>query len=219
MIAPSPDWFVGVNGLPLLVNGQWIEQVDFPLYSWDAGSDSGASFTSPDLDTVPKEPIALITTGPLAGAAPLGFFRFQRRQSTLLYGSGVNPEGSLSVLSGVPRLGQTMTIGLADPSGTLAVPASTFLIATDLPSPFFPAGILVPNVGLGAPGSPGELLLGGSIVEYLTGSSWTGTPVAYSVPIPNLAGLVDASFYLQGVLVAPTPRFGLTEALELHIGP
>jgi len=42
------------------------------------------------------------------------------------------------------------------------------------------------------------------------------------VPIPNLAGLVDASFYLQGVLVAqaaPGLRFGLTEALELHIGP
>lgn len=219
MIAPSPDWFVGVSGQPLLVGGQWLEQLDVPLFAWDAGSDSGPGFVGPNVDTVPKEPIALIASGPLGGAAQLGIFRFQRRLSTLVYGSGINPAGSLTVLGGVPRLGQTMTLGLADPSGSLAVPAATYLAATDAPGPFFPAGILVQNTGLSMAGTPGEFLLGGNLVESLNGASWNGTSVPFSVPIPNLPGLVDASFYLQGIFLAPTPRIGLTEALELHIGP
>ena len=31
MIAPSPDWFVGVSGLPLFKNGQWRDEVRVEL--------------------------------------------------------------------------------------------------------------------------------------------------------------------------------------------
>lgn len=216
MIAPSPDWFVGVRGLALLSGGAW-QDVDVPLFAWDAGTDSGAAYTSPDVDTVPKQPIAAITSGALANGTPLGTFRFRRRWSTLVYGSGVNPAGSLGVVSGQPRLGQTLTVGLADPSGTLAVPASTFLYATDAPTPFFPAGLVVPNVGLSGPGAPGELLVGGNVLEALSGASWTGSPVSFPLQIPFQAGLVGQSFWLQGILIGP-PRIGLTEALEIKIG-
>ncbi len=216
MIAPSPDWFVGVHGLALLSGGAW-QDVDVPLFAYDAGTDSGTTFTSLDANTVPKAPIAAITSGGLANGTPLGTFRFRRRWSTLVYGSGVNPAGSLGVLSGQPRLGQTLTVGLADPSGTLAAGASTFLYATDAPTPFFPAGLVVPNVGLSGPGAPGELLVGGNVVEALTGASWTGSPVSFPLPIPFQAGLVGQSFYVQGILIGP-PRIGLTEALEIKIG-
>src|SRR5687767_10579201 len=32
MIAPSPDWFVGVSGLSLLVNGQWTTETTATLF-------------------------------------------------------------------------------------------------------------------------------------------------------------------------------------------
>lgn len=55
MIAPSPDWFAGVTALPLVSSdGKWIQEQSVQLYGFDAGTDSGADFTSPDLVTVPR---------------------------------------------------------------------------------------------------------------------------------------------------------------------
>ena len=40
MIAPSPDWFVGVSGLSMLdSSGDWKETVSVNLYPWDAGTE------------------------------------------------------------------------------------------------------------------------------------------------------------------------------------
>lgn len=58
MLAPSPDWFVGVVDLPLFENGQWTERIELDLIPWDAGTDSGTEFTSDNADTEPREPIA-----------------------------------------------------------------------------------------------------------------------------------------------------------------
>ncbi|XP_043268705.1 spondin-1 isoform X3 [Venturia canescens] len=63
MIDPSPDWIVGVSGLELcLANGSWIEHKELNLYPYDAGTDSGITYTSADAPTDPAEPIRLITT-------------------------------------------------------------------------------------------------------------------------------------------------------------
>jgi hypothetical protein len=78
MVAPSPDWFVGVSGLSLLEGDDWISERILQLPAWDAGTDSGPSFESPDEDTEPPEPIHLFTTGPLAGTPPMGRFIFTR---------------------------------------------------------------------------------------------------------------------------------------------
>ena len=81
MIAPSPDWFVGVSALPLFAGGQWVDERRIELLPWDAGTDSGATFTSPDLVTAPPVPIAPIASAPLAPAGrvvPLGTFTFTR---------------------------------------------------------------------------------------------------------------------------------------------
>lgn len=77
MVAPSPDWFTGVSGLQLIENGAWIEDRTVPAAAWDAGTDSGVSFTSPDHETIPRLPITRIVTPPL-GSAPLGTFRITR---------------------------------------------------------------------------------------------------------------------------------------------
>jgi hypothetical protein len=60
-IYPSPDWFVGVSDLELcLENGQWIENKEINLYPYDAGTDSGATYTAPDQPTLPLEAIRRI---------------------------------------------------------------------------------------------------------------------------------------------------------------
>lgn len=76
MVAPSPDWFVGVHGLDLLENGAWVEEVVVELLPYDAGTDSGSTFTSPNADTDPADPITRITGFPFAGTPPLGTFTF-----------------------------------------------------------------------------------------------------------------------------------------------
>jgi hypothetical protein len=81
MVAPSPDWFAGVSGLSLLEGSAWIDERTESLIPWDAGTDSGDTFTSPDLPTSPRVPIFRILTPPLGtggSAAPLGTFTFRR---------------------------------------------------------------------------------------------------------------------------------------------
>ncbi len=60
MVAPSPDWFTGVAGLMLLRKGQWVAGLTVPLWAWDAGTDSGATFTAKNQDTQPRESVRLI---------------------------------------------------------------------------------------------------------------------------------------------------------------
>ncbi|EEB11096.1 f-spondin, putative [Pediculus humanus corporis] len=63
MIDPSPDWIVGVSGLELcLRNCSWTEYKVLNLFPWDAGTDSGTTYVSPDFPTHPREPIRQITT-------------------------------------------------------------------------------------------------------------------------------------------------------------
>ena len=81
MIAPSPDWFVGVSGLSLFEQGTWTDERVVGLIPWDAGTDSGLTFTSPDLVTTLRQPIAPIVVAPLSPGGqvtPLGTFTFTR---------------------------------------------------------------------------------------------------------------------------------------------
>jgi hypothetical protein len=81
MVAPSPDWFVGVSGLSLIENGSWVSEKVVQLHPYDAGTDSGITFSSADIVTQPREPIHRISMGPLAEAAAvpdLGTFTFRR---------------------------------------------------------------------------------------------------------------------------------------------
>ena len=79
MVAPSPDWFAGVRGMPLIENGQWVQSKTVQIVPWDTGTDSGATFTSPDVATAPRGVITRIVTPPLAtngNVAPMASFTF-----------------------------------------------------------------------------------------------------------------------------------------------
>ena len=58
MLAPSPDWFVGIADQNTFVDGQWIDAVTVEFGNYDAGTDSGSGFSSDNADTSPKEPVA-----------------------------------------------------------------------------------------------------------------------------------------------------------------
>ena len=93
MIAPTPDWFVGVSGLSLLdSSGDWLSSRTVELYPWDAGTEDGTGFDMSNAGTNPKAPIASLRgrgkftgeriarlvftrtgTVALAPAAPAGF--------------------------------------------------------------------------------------------------------------------------------------------------
>ena len=79
MLAPSPDWFVGVRDLDLRSESDWLEQKVVTLYAWDAGTDNGTTYRSPDQDASPRQPIALIEDGPVGNGTPVGSFTFTRQ--------------------------------------------------------------------------------------------------------------------------------------------
>ena len=60
MVAPSPDWFVGVSGLPLLDQGRWLRAHEVHLYPWDAGTEDGSEFSLDNLATTPQGTIESI---------------------------------------------------------------------------------------------------------------------------------------------------------------
>ncbi len=81
MIAPSPDWFVGVDSLNLLENGRWASEKTVILYGRDAGTDSGVTFTSPDQATVPRGVVSAFAGFPALQdgvIVPFGTFTFTR---------------------------------------------------------------------------------------------------------------------------------------------
>ena len=77
MIAPSPDWFVGVDSLRLAQDGVWLDEIVVELHPYDTGTDSGTSYRSANDDTDPQEPIRDISHEfPFTGTPPLGTYTF-----------------------------------------------------------------------------------------------------------------------------------------------
>ena len=75
MIAPSPDWFIGVSAYDLMPNGIWVDYDTVTLYAYDAGTDSGTSYGASNSDTNPQEPITKIINSPFLvnnNIAPIG---------------------------------------------------------------------------------------------------------------------------------------------------
>jgi hypothetical protein len=64
MVAPSPDWFVGVHNLSLLQNGAFVDTLTVDLAVYDSGTDSGTRYTSGNIDTEVRDPVTLLTSFP-----------------------------------------------------------------------------------------------------------------------------------------------------------
>lgn len=79
MIAPSPDWFVGVSGLSLIdAEGNWIDNLVIELYPYDSGTDDGSHYKSSNADSVPKEPIKNFTSVAPFSDKPIGTLTISR---------------------------------------------------------------------------------------------------------------------------------------------
>lgn len=58
MLAPSPDWFVGRRNIEVFTGDGWLVDALVPMANYDAGTDSGATFTAANADTQPPLPIS-----------------------------------------------------------------------------------------------------------------------------------------------------------------
>ena len=141
------------------------------------------------------------------------------------YGCGVNPDGSLAVLSGSFRIGGAVELGVDNPLGTQAPGSVPMILLSTAPDGAYPCGTLFPGLGMNG---PGELLVDvvppAWVPPVVMGPAWGGpgqpAPVAMAIPpSPVLAG---AGFFLQGLLYDATAplgtRIGLTNALEVTVG-
>ena len=86
MIAPSPDWFMGLHDVNLFKNNHWVSDTTINLLVYDAGTEEGDVFGYNNPDTSPQEPVALLTatnasvlanSNPFIGA--IGTVRFVRK--------------------------------------------------------------------------------------------------------------------------------------------
>uniref|UniRef100_A0A3Q2FVB7 Spondin-1 n=1 Tax=Cyprinodon variegatus TaxID=28743 RepID=A0A3Q2FVB7_CYPVA len=63
MLGPSPDWNVGLSGEDLCTKDcGWVQKLVADLIPWDAGTDSGVTYESPNKPTVPQEKIRPLTS-------------------------------------------------------------------------------------------------------------------------------------------------------------
>lgn len=83
MIAPSPDWFVGVAELPLLRSHRWVDSITVELRGWDAGTDNGTTYVTTDVPAMPHLRITPLEDGPFKvndEVPSLGTYTFVRRR-------------------------------------------------------------------------------------------------------------------------------------------
>ncbi len=55
MIAPSPDWITGLSSVDLMKDGAFVQELRLPLWAWDAGTDSGTTYTAENAETQPAQ--------------------------------------------------------------------------------------------------------------------------------------------------------------------
>ncbi|MBX2848388.1 MAG: spondin domain-containing protein [Acidiferrobacterales bacterium] len=71
MVAPSPDWFVGVSGLNLKPNGEWLNKLTVELRPYDAGTEDGTGFSLSNPVTSPPQAITRVQGFPFNSQNPV----------------------------------------------------------------------------------------------------------------------------------------------------
>ena len=145
MIAPSPDWFVGVHDFDLCnrTTGEWEDSRgrDLPLY--DAGTDSGTDFTSDDKPTNPPENIELITNnteGSLKTNKPLERFARLTFEKTHESKPSINPSSSVRIQPSTNVIIESYTTSITKESSTQklntrSIPSTTPNVPNQTPNP------------------------------------------------------------------------------------
>ena len=178
MIAPSPDWFVGVSNLNLYDNGWRNRVVD--LYPYDAGTEGGSGWSLSNAATVPQGVIASIRNTGRFRDNPIARLSFTSEQATdedddegaggdtvspeahsadytvpLLVPPGTSggPQGVLRILNGTAESG-TVEIHAVDDAGARTGPA-TFTLNASAAVEFTAADLQSGNASLGLTGGIG----------------------------------------------------------------
>ncbi|MFC1758738.1 spondin domain-containing protein [Planctomycetota bacterium] len=106
MIAPSPDWFVGVSGLDLRDGDGWVGKTVHALHPYDSGTDDGVTFRSGNADSNPAIPIhRLDDVFPFEETGPLGTFTFRRLLDGDFNETGTYDGGDIDSISDAIRSG------------------------------------------------------------------------------------------------------------------
>jgi len=87
MVAPSPDWFIAVNSVNLRsgnsgINNGWKDTFTIDVFAYDAGTDDGTNYTSPDVISNPRVGVFMLTNAPVNGKR-MGTITFTYNSSTL----------------------------------------------------------------------------------------------------------------------------------------
>ena len=132
MIAPSPDWFVGVSGLSLLdARGRWLSRLEVNLFPYDAGTEDGTGFSLSNPATTPQGTIHSIRGMGRFTDEPMARLTFVRQDSaglTLdlpLFPAAAEPlrEGFVRLINHSEHDGK-VTLTATDDSGYVAEPVS-----------------------------------------------------------------------------------------------
>ena len=76
MLAPSPDWFVGIHDVDLRPGGVWAREIILDIDPYDSGTDAGISYNSGNSNIPAHLPIENIEAGfPFLGNGRVGTFR------------------------------------------------------------------------------------------------------------------------------------------------
>lgn len=60
MLGPTPDWFVGISGINLYKNSNWVADTTVNLYTYDAGTEDGDMFGYNNPATMPQQNIHIL---------------------------------------------------------------------------------------------------------------------------------------------------------------
>lgn len=110
MVAPSPDWFVGVSDLSLRDQNGWIDALSVNLAPWDAGTEDGTGFSLDNPPTVPQAPIGQPVGAPFIGSPVLAVLAIER----VIPNGDINENGVLD--AGDLLLAVRMMQGLLEPT-------------------------------------------------------------------------------------------------------
>lgn len=86
MLAPTPDWFLGVNAVDLRQGSGWASDTTVQVYAYDAGTEERDLFNQDNAPTSPQQPIAPLSPANAsvlangnAVIAPVATLRFVRQ--------------------------------------------------------------------------------------------------------------------------------------------
>jgi len=77
-VYPSPDWFIGLDSVSLVENDTFVDELIVPISLYDAGTESGSTFSIKNDPTDPKDPIKLLDDIPTGSLPAFGKIIFKK---------------------------------------------------------------------------------------------------------------------------------------------